>query len=544
MTESRSRQPKALSELSKNERERLLQATRAGVSRRTILGWLGAAGIGSAAGGALLASATKAVANTPSYGGQLRVAGHSSSAKDTLDPAKFTLSTDYIRGHTHYNALTYLDENAAAQPELAESFEPGADASEWIFKLRKGVEFHDGKTLDSQDVVYSILRHKDEAVGSAANGLAQQISSVVADGPDTVRVKLEAPNADLPVLLGTFHFVITQDGTTDFSKGIGTGPYSVKEFAPGVRSVSVRNPNYFKEGRPYLDEIEFFGIADNVARVNALISGDVHAITNLDPASYADIEANDALNVFSTPSPRFSHLIMKTDQAPTDNKDLRLAIKWLLDRERFVKTYGKGYGQIANDHLIPPSHPLYNSDLPQRQVDHDKAKYHLQKAGLAGGKLELHVSDAASGSVEMGLMLQREAARAGLTIDLKREPSDGYWGNIWRKRAFHGGVWNARPTFDMLLSIGWTSDASWNETGWQSPQLDGLIAEGRRTIDPAKRKQIYGDIQRMIYNDGGNAIPAFLDYVDGVSSKVQGLTPVPVGNLSGFNFADKVWLQS
>lgn len=530
--------------LHETDRGILTEALRKGATRRDVMGWLAAAGMTASVAGVVFTGASRAFAATPKSGGLLRVAGHSTSAKDTLDPAKFTLSTDYVRGHTFYNGLTRLNGTAGAEPELAESFEPGADASEWIFRLRKGVEFHDGKSLTAEDVVYSIMRHNDKSVGSTASGLASQIESVSADGPDVVRVKLVAPNADLPVMLGTFHFMIVQDGTTDFSTAIGTGPYAVKEFSPGVRSIGVRNPNYFKEGRPYLDEMEFFGIQDNVARVNALMSGDVHAITNLDPNSYANVEASDELEVFSTQCPRFSQLIMMVDRKPMDNKDLRLAIKYLLDRERFVKTYGKGYAQLGNDHIIPPSHPLFNTDLPQRALDHDKAKHHLQKAGLAGGKLELHVSDAASGSVEMGLMLQREAARVGLTIDLRREPADGYWGNIWRQRSFHAGEWNPRPTFDMLLSIGWTSDAKWNETQWRSPKLDALIAEGRRTVDPAKRTQIYGDIQRMIYEDGGNAIPAFLDYVDGISTKLKGLTPVPVGNLGGFNFADSVWLEA
>ena len=147
-------------------------------------------------------------------------------------------------------------------------------------------------------------------------------------------------------------------------------------------------------------------------------------------------------------------------------------------------------------------------------------------------------------SPEMGMLLQHDAAKIGLTIDLKREPADGYWGNIWRKRSFHAGVWNPRPTYDLLLTVAWKSDAKWNETQFKSARLDNLIDEGRATVDFAKRKEIYGEIQRIIYQEGGSAIPLFLNYLDAISSKVKGLVPVPVGNLGGFNFADSVWLDA
>ena len=235
---------------------------------------------------------------------------------------------------------------------------------------------------------------------------------------------------------------------------------------------------------------------------------------------------------------------MMVDRKPTDSLDMRLAIKSLLDRERYLKTVLKGYGQLGNDHVVPPNDPLYNKALPQRTVDLDKAKFHLAKAGLTNGKLELIVSDAAVGTVEMGQILQQTAARAGLTIDLKREPADGFWSNIWLKRAFYGGQWNARPTIDILLSLGWTSAAAWNEAQFKDASFDKLIVQGRSELDPAKRKQIYGEIQKILYDQGGNGVFAFQDFLDGLSAKVKGITPVPIGYLGGYAFPDTAWLES
>ena len=217
-------------------------------------------------------------------GGRIRVAGATAAATDTLDPAKQSNQTDYSRCNMIYNGLTSLDGSLTPQPALAESFTT-KDAKTWVFTLRKGVTFHDGKALSPADVVFSVMRHKDPATASKAKVLADQIESVKATGPNEVTFVLSAPNADLPVILGTFHFHIVKEGTTDFNAGIGTGPYKLKEFKPGVRSLVVRNDAYWKPGKPYLDEIEFVGIGDESARVNALLSGGMDLVGSVNPRS-------------------------------------------------------------------------------------------------------------------------------------------------------------------------------------------------------------------------------------------------------------------
>ncbi|MEX3969026.1 ABC transporter substrate-binding protein, partial [Paraburkholderia sp. EG286B] len=134
---------------------------------------------------------------------------------DTLDPAKGALGTDYVRANMFYNGLTELDSHLGAKMALAESLET-KDATVWVVKLRSGVQFHDGKSLATNDVIYSLMRHKDPAVGSKAKTLADQIKEAKATGPNEVTITLEGANADLPVILATSHFLIVKDGTTDF----------------------------------------------------------------------------------------------------------------------------------------------------------------------------------------------------------------------------------------------------------------------------------------------------------------------------------------
>jgi peptide/nickel transport system substrate-binding protein len=239
----------------------VLEALQRGASRRDVLRLLAGLGMGAALAGNVLSLAGSAHAATPRRGGRLRVASATASIADTLDPARQSHQTDYARGCMLYNGLTALDGRLDPQPALAERF-GSVDAQTWVFTLRRGVQFHDGRPLRPQDVVYSLLRHKDPATVSKAKVLADQIASVHASAADEVCVRLHQPNADLPVLLGTFHFHIVPEGTRDFSRGIGTGPFRLQEFKRGLRSIVVRNENYWKPGKPYLDEIEFSGLGD------------------------------------------------------------------------------------------------------------------------------------------------------------------------------------------------------------------------------------------------------------------------------------------
>lgn len=531
-------------DLRARDRDIIVEGLKRGASRRDILKWLSAAGIAATAGAGILADAGVALAQTPVKGGRLRVAGFSSSTKDTLDPAKGTLSTDYTRDFMFYNGLARLDESLTPQPELAESWEANADASEWVFKLRRGVQFHDGKPLLADDVVYSILRHKDESVGSAAKSLADPIEEVKADGADTVRMKLADSNADLPVVFGTSHFMIVKDGTIDFSTAVGTGPYTVKEFKPGVRSVAARNPDYWKSDKAHLDEIEFFAIPDAAARLNALLAGDVQMIAQLDSKAIPQLEGTPGFEVFETKSGQFTDLVMMFDRAPSDNADLRAAFKYLFDRERIVKTVLQGRGVVANDHPIDPTNRFYCADLEQRVQDLDKARFHLKKAGMENATIPVYASDAAANSIDIAVLLQQSAQQVGLKVDIQRQPADGYWSNTWMKQAFHFASWNPRPTADIIFTLAYKSDAEWNEDRWKNAEFDDLLIKARAELDAAKRKQMYCRMQELASNEGGRSIVCFLSFLDGISSKVKGLRPIPLGGFSGYSFAEDVWLEA
>ncbi|EPZ3942687.1 ABC transporter substrate-binding protein [Klebsiella pneumoniae] len=521
---------------------RVVQAINdASLSRRSLIKLLSAGAVMST--GILGFPSLSLAAEKPTQGGKLRAAVSNASATDTLDPAKGSNSADYIRQFMFYSGLTELDKSMAVNNALAESID-SSDGITWQIKLRNGVLFHDGKPLTADDVVWSLSRHKDPAVASNAFKLAEQFSVIKAVNPQEVQLVLSAANFDLPAMLATSPFLILQQNTKDFTKGVGTGPFVCKSFTPGVSSVGTRNPHYWKPGLPYLDEVELLGVTDQAARVNALMSGDLDIVSTLSASDAKRLGNNDKFGVLESKSGEYTNLIIRTDKQPGNHPDFVLAMKYLQPREMMVKTVLQGYGTVGNDTPVPPWHPLYNSSLAPRPMDLDKAKFHLKKAGMAGSSIEIITTPNIEGAVEGGQLIQQIAAGAGLKVNVRRVPYDGYWASHWMKDPIGYGSINPRPTLDMLFSQFYLSTASNNESGWKNPQFDQLVVAARGERDQAKRKQMYGDMQHLIYDHCGTLVPIFVSSMDGYSKKVKGVEPWPSGMMMGYRFHEFAWLSA
>lgn len=508
-----------------------------GLSRRAFnTGLLGAGIAGLMPGRRLLAQ-------EPKRGGHVRFGLVTQTTSETYDPARFNKGSDYIRGRAVYSYLTSMSGRNQVAPQIATEWEPNADATAWRFKFRNDISFTDGKPLTTDDIIYSILRHKDENVGSSAKQLASNISSVKADGKDGFTIELASADVDLPILVSLFQFALIQDGTTDFTKPIGSGAFTVTEFQPGLRHILDRNPNYWKEGQPYIDRLEMFPIPDTTARANALMAGDIDIALDLRGNAIEEIEAAPNTEAFVTPSTRYTAIQARMDQAPSNNVDLTMAMAYLMDRERMLNTVVRGYGTVANDQIVGEQSPLFYNDLPQRHYDLDRAKSHFQKSGIGSTPFDLSVSDAALYSVEYGQILQREATRIGMNLNLRREPAESYWTAVAGVRPYAMTNFHPRPTYNMFLDLAFREGAVWNFSHYSNDRLEKLITESRATLDLDLRKEQFAEIQTIIHDSGAILIPCFLNYVDGISTKVKGLTPLFIGNLHGFDFADEIWLD-
>jgi len=272
--------------------------------------------------------------------------------------------------------------------------------------------------------------------------------------------------------------------------------------------------------------------------------GDVQLIGAVNPRSTQRIAQTPGFAVFETKSGNYTDLVIRRDNPQTGSPDFAMAMKYLFDREQMRTAILQKYGVVGNDQPIDPTNRFYFAGLPQRPYDPDKAKFHLQKAGLAGATIPLVASPAANYSVDMAVLLQQSAQNVGLTLDVKRMPADGYWSNHWMKHPLGFGNVNPRPSADILFTLFFKSDAAWNEAAWKNEKFDQLLVAARAETDEAKRKQMYADMQVMVNEQGGIGIPVFLSLIDGHSTKLKGLGAIPVGGMMGYNFAEHVWLDS
>jgi peptide/nickel transport system substrate-binding protein len=235
---------------------------------------------------------------------------------------------------------------------------------------------------------------------------------------------------------------------------------------------------------------------------------------------------------------------MRRDAGPGANADFVMGMKFLFDRDQMKRSIALGHAVIANDQPIDPTNRFYFAGLPQRPFDPEKAKFYLQKANLGSAPIPVVASPAALYSVEMALVLQQTAQKIGVNLDVKRMPADGYWANHWMKSPVGFGNINPRPSADTLLTQFFKSDAAWNESGWKNEKFDQMLVAARAETDIAKRSKMYADMQVMIHEQSGIGIPLFLATLDGHTSKLKGLSPIPLGNLMGFAFGEHVWLDA
>ena len=368
------------------------------------------------------------LAATPKKGGRLRQGFSAGSTTESLDALQSSGSVIEICNNWCWGSnLTEVQPDGSIAPELAESIEASDKARTWVFKLRKGVTFHNGKSLTPEDVIDSVNRHRGENSASAVRSLFESIEEMRRDGDDQVVIRLNAPNADFPFLLSDYRLVIMASdgkGNVDTSSGNGTGPYAVDAFDPGVRSFFKRNPDYFKADRAHFDEIEHLVILDPAARQNALTTGAVDVIDAVEPKTAHLMARVSGVRIQEVTGTQNRNMVMRLDTPPYDNPDLRLALKLSANRQELVDKIEGGHGVVGNDHHISPAQQYYNTELPQREYDPDKARFHLKKAGMEGIELELLASPAAlEGASDAALLLKESAAPVGINITVRARAS-------------------------------------------------------------------------------------------------------------------------
>ena len=519
------------------------QAKKGRMTRREFVGRTTALGVSAALAGALFSKA--ALADEPVKGGTLRLGVSGGESTNTLDPALSASPAPYNILRTWGECLVDVSETGTVEMRIAEEVSSNADATEWKFKIRSGVEFHGGGTVTADDVIATLKRHTDEKAQSGALGIVQGISEMSAEG-DTVTLKLASANADLPFLIADYHLIIQPGGGVDNpAAGIGTGPYKVTSNEAGVITTFEKNANYWDSTRGHADSVEILSINDDTARIAALQAGQVHMIDRVDPKTVASLSGDAGVVIERASGPGHYVFIMHCDKAPFDNNDLRMALKHAINRQELVDKVLGGLGSRGNDFPINAAYPLFDETIPQREYDAAAAADFYKKSGHDGSPIMLQVAPGAfPGAVDAANLFASSANAAGIPLQIQVEPDDGYWSNVWNVAPFCASYWGGRPVQDQMYTTAYLSTAEWNDTRFKDAHFDELLLAARGELDGAKRKGMYSEMANLLRDTGGLIAPMFNDWVEGRRAEVGGWVANPQGTMMNGFALSKCWLTA
>ena len=459
---------------------------------------------------------------------------------NTFDPPLLLGMPDiYSIQHTH-DVLVFRNPDLSLQPALATSWTANTDSTEWTLELRKGVKFSNGKEFNADDVIFTINRLFE--VESPLAGVMVKPLEMVADDPHTLRLIFEKPNAVLLDSLVKYHAHITPsnvDPSTFAATTVGTGPFIMKEHITGERTHFVKNPDYWWDGHPLVDELTFIFLPDPESRAEALKAGIVDIIADLDVSSVPGLRSHPDTDAAVAPAGGYLNVAFDVTAPPYDNVLLRKAIQAATDREAIIQAVQFGMGGIAYDHPIAETHPVFNSECKPPAYDIAKAKALLAEAGYPDGiDLTLTTSTAGGGMVEMATVFKEKAAPAGINIDINVVPEDGYWSDAWMVEPFTTVWWGGRPPFE-AFSVVYKGGGSWNESKYANARVDELIDLAMQKSEIEDQKAIYGELQCIVVDEVPRIIPVFRPVLLGLRNDVRGMVPMWDATLS----LHRAWLD-
>ncbi len=465
----------------------------------------------------------------PVRGGSVRV-GVAGSAGG-FDPALYTTMEEiYVLEHV-FSSLVRTDPDMALEPDLAVAWESNDTGDEWTFRLREGVTFHDGSDFTANDVLATIDYNLNPETASLFRTNIAMVERVEATSPTEVVFHLAYPYAEFPEQLAHYQARIMPAGKIGqmATDPIGTGPYRLKAYVPGERTILTRYDGYFDlEGQAFLDEIQYLAIPEEATKVAALTSGGIELANEYQPTSLPILEGAPTVTTTEIVSGSHQPIVMDATQAPFDDARVRTALKLCVDRDGVVAVALQGHGVPAADQVVPPSDPMYGN-VPMPAQDLERARQLLEEAGYPDGiDLTLHATPGRPGIMETALTLKDMALGAGVRVELVSHPVDVYWADVWKHEPFLISNWIGRPTADMMLSTVYMCGASNTESNWCNEEFDARIMAARAALDPEERHQLLTDAQQILSDDGPVIVPYFRSYITAYSNRLQGFRAHPL----------------
>jgi peptide/nickel transport system substrate-binding protein len=480
----------------------------------------------------------------PVFGGTLRLG--SQRDLSTLNPFMRTVAFDHNLRSLIYEPLTMEREGTFASG-LAESWEISKDGKEYTFHLRKGVIFHNGKSMTSEDVRWSLEHAMDPKSRAHGRGNLPEIQAVEASEPSKVRIRLKEPFVPfIPILttIQTFPVVPSgslQPGEQQGSFPPGTGPYRFDGWLPGSRITLRKHPNYWQKGIPYIDAIVSRHLPDAEVRFAALRSGDIDVAERV---SNHHVDAigkgkHKGLQIALAEGASMKGVAFNVAAAPFDDVRIRQAFAYAIDKEEIIRAVYWGFGTPVNQKNHPSS-PWY-FDVPDRKRDIEKARAILKEAGYPIG---LKVKALAYlGTEEDLLMIQKQLKEVGVEIDIQSVPIATFL-EMLRKKEFTFGAYGGDSYPDPDPNYYTTYHSRRNNVQYSNANVDTLLERGRVTMDLQERKKIYREIVRIVNDEAPVIWYAIGPYAFVSHSYVRGFKTNSEGRYfsgdAGFPFA---WIK-
>lgn len=536
------------SELENNVIDELLSGA---ISRREFVRAGTVIGMGLPVLGAILAACSTAPTTSPSggpSGGPIKKGGRLSMGHITpagaMDPI---LTNDVGRLMIAGLAGEYLafsDKDLKLRPVIAESWSPNADGSVWTFKIRKGIKFNDGSAMTVNDVVATFNRLADSTLkgNNALSNFAGVLSkgNVSAVDDSTVRFHLDSPNGNFPYLVSSDNYnsiILPASYNGNWDKTfIGTGPWKLKSYSVNESVSFDRSPYYWDTSNtPYLDGVDIKFYASEQPSVLAFQSGSLNMLSSFSVATGQALltDANTSVIDIQTASHRQIHL--RCDQPPFDDKRVRQALAYAIDREALVKGLFNGKAQVADDHPIFKLFPSSDRSVPQRARDVAKAKALLAQAGKSAGFNVTLYTEKVAEIPDLAALVQAAGKAIGITIDLNITDYGTYYDKYWLDSPLgitdygHRGVPN---TYLKAPLLGDPKLGTWNAAHFKNSQYDSLYEEYLKAIDLSSQRAAAGKIERLLLDETPLIIPYSYDWLTATKKNVAGVETTGMGHVN------------
>jgi len=507
-------------------RELLVRGSVLGLSMTALGSLLAACGSGSSSA----ASPSAAASAAPKMGGTMRVAMVPPTG--ALDPAVMYDAGAIATVQQVCEYLAWAENDLTLRPVLAESWTPDATAKTWTFKLRQNVTFSNGQPLTADDAVATFKRLADPKTGSSALSSFKGILSsagIRKVDDTTIEFGLDRAFVDFPYLVSSTNYncvILPKDYAGDYEKNpVGTGPFTMESYTAKQSATFKKNPTYWQTGLPYLDGA-VFTYADDQAQTLQLQAGSQDMQLSTPYQGSQALFSDPNFRIVSTPSTQMREVQMRVDKAPFDDKNVRQAIAYCLDRPALLQSLFQGKGLLGNDNVFSSLYPIGVS-IEQRAQDYDKAKQLLSDAGVAGG---LDVTLVAEDYLEVpqyAQIIQEMCKPAGINVKINLMSQAEFYGKDasapWLTVPFGITDWAARAIPSQYFIPMLTSDGVWNNTGWKNAEFDQLATKYDATLDEASRRDIGTQMATLQTDETPCLIAYWIEVLRATSSTVSGV---------------------